>query len=120
MEKQTREPLVHGSLGEEMSEMGKAAKHMGHVHPSDLRRAPAMPDKPTPAKGHHKPERKLFGYSFQWHSRWRGERKTLKRWFKTETARNQSLAKILSENEGEHAYYQNITALNPPASQEPS
>lgn len=92
-----------------MSEMGKSAKRMGHVNPNDLRRSPAMPDRPTPAKGSHKPARAQFGVSYQYELKWCKKSRTnvYYKWFRTATARDQSLASMIRHNE-KFTFYKNI------------
>lgn len=96
-----------------MSAMGKSAKHMGLENPNDIRRAPAMPDKATPAKS-LKRATKPYGYSFEYESKWfrRKGRPTFV-WFKTKSGRDQSIAKMRREANAGRPFYINVTEIDP-------
>lgn len=80
-----------------MTELGKAAKHMGHQHPRVLRWTDPVPERATPAAKPHRKVEKPFGFSYaawNWWGRFAGENQGWKReyeWFKTEAARDQAM-----------------------------
>lgn len=98
-----------------MSEMGKSAKRLGHVNPNDLRRAPAMPDRAMDKKPRRKVD-KPWGYKYWTNPRWMFGQRQGFAWFKTETARDQSMKKLMRENSGEDPFYTFIRPIDPPQS----
>ncbi len=86
-----------GKLSSPMSEVGKAAKRMGHVHPRVLRRTEVSPARVTPAR-EVRTIAKPFGFSYECGliGRWRRSFE----WFKTERSRDQALAIFERRHEG--------------------
>lgn len=98
-----------------MSEIGKYGKGIGVLHPSDVRRLPAMPDKATPGR-HKKPEPKPFGISYRYSWRlsfFKQDSRPFHKWFKTRTARDQSLAHMRREKHGGEFFYRDLTEIDP-------
>lgn len=97
-----------------MSEMGKAAKRMGYTNPNDIRRSPAMPDKATPAKVKSHPT-KQYGIAFRYNPSlsWLKFRRPHHKWFKTKTARDQSLACMRREEHGGRPFYADLEVIDP-------
>lgn len=96
-----------------MSEVGKAAKHMGITHPRDLRRIDPVPERPTPKpKAKHKVATP-FGYSFMYAglmARWqRKPPKVEQRWFATARQRDQALKDLVKKNV--HGFYKDILPI---------
>ena len=85
-----------------MTEVGKAAKRMGHQHPSVLRRTDAKPERPTPKAKPHRKAQKPYGYSYEDSWFWRPGDQWKRRyvWFATERARDQALADFRKKTAG--------------------
>jgi len=73
-------------------DVGKDAKRLGRVRPSDGRKTDPEPERATPAAKPHRRVAKPYGYSYE--VKWLWERKWHRQfqWFETERARDQSLA----------------------------
>lgn len=84
-----------------MTELGKAGKHMGVIHPRDLRKTDPVPLRPTPTAKPHTKADKLFGiaYEFRTYKRSNGSYRSVwkarSQWFKTEAHRDQALASMV-------------------------
>jgi hypothetical protein len=101
-----------------MSEVGKYGKSIGVPHPRDVRRAPALPDRATPAMSVKHVVPKPWGYSYRFAHPWRiGKSRPILAWFKTEAARDQSLQRLIRKNETAtslyRAMYSDIRTINP-------
>lgn len=80
-----------------MTELGKAAKRMGHEHPRVLRNTDPMPERATPAAKPHRKAALPFGFSYEEYWWWgklvgRDARwETHHKWFKTAASRDQAM-----------------------------
>src|SRR6185312_378423 len=92
--------------GFEVTEVGKAAKRMGHQHPSVLRRTDAKPERPTPKAKPHRKAQKPYGYSYEDSWFWRPGDQWKRRyvWCATERARDQALADYRKKTAGLKSY----------------
>jgi hypothetical protein len=96
-----------------MSEVGKAAKHMGVTHPRDLRRIDPVPERPTPKPKAKRKVETPFGYSFVYAGlmAW-GRRKPPKverKWFATVRQRDQAIKDLVKKNV--HGFYKDILPI---------
>lgn len=97
-----------------MTELGKAAKHMGHEHPRVLRKTDPVPQRPTPAAKPHRKTPLPFGYSYEeywWWAKFVGKVARWERhykWFKSEASRDQAM-KAFQRKMVDSKYYRNVT-----------
>ena len=95
-------------------ELGKHGKLTGQKHPRDLRRTDPEPPRATPKAKQKRKAPKLFAFSYEYrhlwwkpkHAKWVREYK----WFKTETARDQSMRAFERSTANSRDTYRDIRA----------
>jgi hypothetical protein len=98
-----------------MSEVGKAAKHMGLTHPRDLKRVITdAPERATPARKEAHPT-KQYGIEYKYAPslRFFKNYRPFHKWFKTKSARDQSVAHMRREQHGGHDFYVILRVIDP-------
>jgi hypothetical protein len=96
-----------------MTEVGKFGKSLGDPSPRDRRHEP-LAERATPAKPKKSKRPTNWGYSFRTKHPWRvGTSDRHYVWFESEAARNQSMKKMMrDQNDRYRAYYVEITPID--------
>jgi hypothetical protein len=98
-----------------MTEVGKYGKEIGVMRARDIKRIPAEPERATPKRGAKRAELKPYGISYRYNDYYGflRFRKPHHKWFKTKSARDQSIACMRREEHGGRPFYGELTVIDP-------